>query len=64
MNIVTVIERVVKRHGGQLTRGECYRSTGMTKPQANSLAAELKLRHFQVRAVAEAKDGTWEVVFR
>lgn len=56
--------RAAKKHGGKLQKGECYHSTGMEQVAANSLAAELKLLHYQVRGVVQEKCGTWEVIFR
>lgn len=61
----SVLRLVVKRFGGQLTEtGDWRRSCGMEEGKAKSLSAQLQLRHFQVRGVVQAKDGTWEVVFR
>lgn len=66
MDIETILQRLVKNFGGELcTKGDWKRATGMEKPRANSLSAQLQLRHFQVRGVFQEKGGeTWMVMFR
>lgn len=60
----TQAERVVKAHGGVFNRGDWNKASDLKEEGARELALALEALHYQVRPVAQEKDGQWSVSFR
>lgn len=60
----TAAERLLRRSGIEFSRGSWTRAMAANEDEARKLRTSLEDLFYQVRHIAPAKGGKWEVVFR